>query len=55
VNITWLGPVFLLVGLVGTRTAFREHRGSGQSWWLLIPLAWLPTLCFVMSYFVTQG
>ena len=56
----WLPPVLLVIGVLGTRTALREHRSSRRSplardWWLLIPLAWLPALCWLASLFVEQG
>ena len=59
-TMAWLAPLLLLVGCAGTRTAFREHRGTRTSpltrdWWMLIPLAWLPMMCWVVSQFVIQG
>ena len=55
----WLAPLLLLVGAVGTRAALREHRTAKSNplirdWWLLIPLAWLPLLCWLASWFVVQ-
>ena len=56
----WLAPLLLLVGFAGTRTALREHRSAKNNpltrdWWILIPLAWLPSLCWLASFFVVQG
>jgi len=54
----WLGVLCLTVAVLGTRTAVLYHRVTGalgRDWWLLIPLAWLPIFCLVMSTLVEQG
>ena len=59
-TMVWLAPLLLLLGIAGTRTAYRAHRSAKNSplardWWVLIPLAWLPVMCWAVSQFVIQG
>jgi len=58
--LVWLVPLCLAVAVLGTRTALLYHKFTGgnqmgRDWWMLIPLAWLPIFCLVLSTWVQQG
>ena len=55
----WFFPLGVLVGVAGTRTAFRAHpvtRGKGRdmAWWFLLALAWLPIFCWILAQVIDQ-
>jgi len=53
----WLLPGTLMIGVVGTRTAFKARhilKGYRGDWWLLLLLSWLPALFWMASHFVVQ-
>ncbi len=51
-------PLALAVGTAGTRTWMQERRSlpgtRDRSLWLLPVFAWLPLVCWILSWFVTQ-
>jgi hypothetical protein len=58
-SMIWFIPLGLLVGALGTRTAFQARRDlktnhKDMGWLLLIALSWLPTICWALSRFITQ-
>jgi hypothetical protein len=52
----WFLPVGILIGVLGTRTALKSRRldAKDPAWWLLLTLAWLPTLCWGMAQLIAQ-
>ena len=51
----WFLPMAGLIGLAGTRTAFKaRQRKQDQDWWLLLSLAWLPSFCWIIAQSVAQ-
>jgi len=55
----WFIPVGILIGAAGTQTAlksrhFLKANKQSQSWWLLIILSWLPSLCWILAQFIEQ-
>ena len=55
----WSLPLGILIGVAGTRTAFQAHhvmkaRTRGEGWWLLLAVAWLPSVCWTLAQFVAQ-
>jgi hypothetical protein len=55
----WFIPLGVLIGALGTQTAFRAHHSMAKTrekgWLLLLTMAWLPSVCWVMAQFVSQG
>jgi hypothetical protein len=56
----WFLPLGVLIGALGTQTAFRAHHALGaksreKGWLLLLAMAWLPSVCWVMAQVVKQG
>jgi len=51
-------PLALAIGLAGTRTWLQArhslHVGREGALWLLPVLAWLPLVCWILSWFVPQ-
>ncbi len=51
-------PLALAVGAAGTRTWMQARHSSlgarDGGLWLLPVLAWLPLVCWILSWFVTQ-
>ena len=59
-SMPWFIPLALLIGVAGTRTAMksrhaREVTKRDRGLWLLLALAWLPSLCWLLAQFVDQG
>lgn len=56
----WFLPLGFLIGAAGTQTAFKSRRHHAKArtrdrlWWLLVILAWLPTVCWILAQFVEQ-
>ena len=55
----WFIPVWLVIGVWGTRVAWKERRildgpGGGRSWIWLLMVAWVPLLCWAAAQFVIQ-
>jgi hypothetical protein len=55
----WFLPIGLVIGLAGTQTSlkarhFAKNNRAERAWWLLLVLAWLPTLCWIAAQFVLQ-
>ncbi len=55
----WFLPLGFLIGAAGTQTAFRAHhfstsRHRDEGWWLLLTVAWLPTVCWGLAQFVSR-
>ena len=54
-TMAWFIPVAGLIGLAGTRTAYKaRQRKQDRGWWLLLCLAWLPSFCWLMAQWVAQ-
>jgi hypothetical protein len=56
----WFIPVGILIGVAGTQTAMKSRHllkanQQGRSWWLLLILSWLPSVCWVLAQFIDQG
>jgi hypothetical protein len=55
----WFIPVGVLIGLGGTQTALKARhamkaRKEQRSWWLLLLLSWLPSVCWFLAQFIEQ-
>jgi hypothetical protein len=58
-QLPWLLPVGVAIGVAGTRTAIRGRHGvkgrpRDASWWVLVILAWLPLICWCLAQVVEQ-
>jgi hypothetical protein len=55
---SWFLPVAVLIGIIGTHEAMRSRRASGQSQhfgcWLLLLVAWMPSVCWLIAQFIAQ-
>ena len=53
----WLLPGTLIIGVFGTRNAFKARhilKGARGDWWFLLLLSWLPAFLWMASHFVVQ-
>ena len=55
----WFLPVGVLIGATATQTASKaRHQGKGKTrdrtWWLLLVIGWLPTLCWILAQVIDQ-
>ena len=53
----WFLPFAVGIGVVGTRTTFRNRhalRAKRKDWWLHLGLAWIPLLAWAASQVVRQ-
>ena len=55
----WFIPIATSIGIMGTKTGLEQrhlarktHRNQG--WWLIVVIAWMPSVFWVFAQFVQQ-